>query len=239
MITKERKLRSGATSLFDVGRWMFDFRYSVCFVFLILFATTGTVSAQTWVTVKWVNDGDTIVLTDGKRVRYIGINSPEIDHDKQRAQPFGYAARTFNKQMVLNRKVRLEFDLERHDRYGRQLAYIFLPEGIFLNEEMLQKGYAFFLFHKPNLKYNQRLLKAQREAMKAKKGLWNNWSEPKKRYVGNRNSMRFHIESCPNARKIKGNNRTYFSTKWDAFEDGYAPAGRCIKEFWSYGSIIK
>ena len=243
------KLRSGTTSLFDVQRWMFDVRCSICsvcrrightprreywLIFLILFATTGTVSAQTWVTVKWVNDGDTIVLTDGKRVRYIGINSPEIDHDKQRAQPFGYAARTFNKQMVLNRKVRLEFDLERHDRYGRLLAYIFLPEKIFLNEEMLQKGYAFFLFHKPNLKYNQRLLKAQQEAMKAKKGLWNNWSEPKKRYVGNQNPRRFHMESCPNARKIKRNNRIHFSTKWDAFMDGYAPAGGCIKEFWSH-----
>jgi len=248
------KFRSGATSLFDVQRWMFDVRCSICsvcrrigqtsrreywLIFLILFATAGTVSAQAWVAVKWVNDGDTIVLTDGKRVRYIGINSPEIDHDKQRAQPFGYAARTFNKQMVLNRKVRLEFDLERHDRYGRLLAYVFLPEGIFLNEEILQKGYAFFLFHKPNLKYNQRLLKAQQEAMKAKQGLWNNWIEPKKRYVGNQNSKRFHMESCPNARKINRNNRTYFSSKWDAFKDGYAPAGGCIKEFWSYGSKIK
>jgi len=248
------KLRSGATSLFDVQRWMFDVRCSICsvyrrigqtsrreywLIFLILLATAGTVSAQTWVTVKWVNDGDTIVLADGKRVRYIGINAPEIDHEKQRAQPFGYTARTFNKQMVLNRKVRLEFDLERHDRYGRLLAYIFLPEEMFLNEQMLQKGYAFFLFHKPNLKYNQRLMKAQQEAMKAQKGLWNNWSEPKKRYVGNRDSRRFHMESCPNARKINGSNRTYFSSKWDAFKDGYAPAGGCIKEFWSYGSKIK
>jgi len=212
---------------------------AVWFILILIFANAQCVSAQTWVTVKWVNDGDTIVLADGKRVRYIGINTPEIDHDKQRAQPFGYTARTFNKQMVLNRKVFLEFDLERHDRYGRLLAYIFLPEEMFLNEQMLQKGYAFFLFRKPNLKYNQRLMKAQQEAMKAQKGLWNNWSEPKKRYVGNRDSRRFHMESCPNARKINRSNRTYFSSKWDAFKDGYAPAGGCIKEFWSYGSKIK
>jgi len=223
--------------MFDVRP--FTVRCSVCLIFLILFASAHYASAQEWFTVKWVNDGDTIVLTNGKRVRYIGINSPEIDHDKHRAQPFGYAARTFNKQMVLNRKVRLEFYLERRDRYGRLLAYIFLPEKIFLNEEMLQKGYAFFLFRKPNLKYHQRLLKAQQEAMKARKGLWYNWNEPKKRYIGNRNSRRFHMENCPNARKINRNNRTHFSTKWDAFKDGYAPAGGCIKEFWSYGSKIK
>ena len=204
----------------------------VWFISLIFFASAGYVSAQTWFTVKWVNDGDTIVLTNGKRVRYIGINAPEIDHAKHRAQPFGYAAKTFNKQMVLNRKVRLEFDQERQDRYGRLLAYIFLPDGIFLNAYMLQKGYAFFLFHKPNLKYHQRLLKAQQEAMKTGKGLWHNWSEPQKRYIGNRNSRRFHMENCPNTRNINRNNRTYFFTKWDAFKDGYAPAGGCIKEFW-------
>jgi len=232
------KLRSVATSIFDVRSTSggFDVRCSVWFIFIILFAAAGYASAQTWHTVKWVNDGDTIVLTNGKRVRYIGINSPEIDHDKQRAQPYGYAAKTFNRQMVLNRNIRLEFDRERHDRYGRVLAYIFLPDGIFLNEYMLQEGYAFFLFHKPNLKYNQRLLNAQQEAMKAGKGLWNNWSEPRKRYVGNRNSRRFHMASCPHARKIKQSNRTHFSTKWDAFKEGYAPAGGCIKEFWSYGS---
>jgi len=232
-------LRSGATSLFDVQRWMSDVRCSIFLIFLILLATVTAVSAQTWFTVKWVNDGDTIVLTNQKRVRYIGINSPEIDHDGQKAQPLGYAARTFNKQMVLNRKIRLEFDQERQDRYGRLLAYIFLPDGIFLNERMLQKGYAFFLYHMPNLKYNQRLLKAQQEAMKARKGIWNNWSEQKSRYIGNRNSRRFHMESCPHARKIKRKNRTYYSTKWEAFEVGYAPAGGCIKEFWSYGSKIK
>jgi len=248
------KLRSRATSLFDVQRWTFDVRCSICsacrrigqtprreywLIVFILLATAGYASAQNLFTVKWVNDGDTIVLTNGKRVRYIGINSPEIDHAKQRAQPFGYAAKTFNKQMVLNRKIRLEFDQEGQDRYGRLLAYIFLPDGIFLNEYMLQKGYAFFLFRKPNLKYHQRLLKAQQEAMQARKGLWYNWSEPKKHYIGNRNSRRFHMENCPNARNINRNNRTYFSTKWDAFKDGYAPAGGCIKEFWSYGLKIK
>ena len=141
-------MRSAAISLFSVRCWTFDVRCSVCLIFLILLTAAGSVSAQTWYTVKWVNDGDTIVLTNGKRVRYIGINSPEIDHDKQRAQPFGYAAKTFNKQMVLNRKIGLEFDRERHDRYGRLLAYIFLPDGTLLNEHMLQKGYAFFLFRK-------------------------------------------------------------------------------------------
>ena len=228
------KLRSEATLFFDVRSALggFDVGRSFFLIFFILLAMTGSASAEEWLTVKYVNDGDTIVLTNGKRVRYIGINSPEIDHDRQEAQPYGYAARNYNRQLVSNRKIRLEFDRERHDRYGRLLAYIFLTDGTFLNELLLQKGYAFFLFRKPNLKYNHRLLQAQQAAMKARRGLWHNWSEGKGRYVGNRNSMRFHRESCSHARKIKRRNRTYFSAKWDAFHAGYAPAGGCIKEFW-------
>jgi micrococcal nuclease len=227
-----RNLTINFLSLFRISYFEFRILWAVLFIFLSIFASAQYGSAESWVTVKYVNDGDTITLTSGKRVRYIGINAPEIDHDKHNAQPFGYAARTFNKQMVLNRKIRLDVDLERHDRYGRLLAYVFLPDGSFLNERLLQQGYAFFLYKKPNLKFNQRLLKAQQGAMRARKGLWNNWTEQKKRYLGNRNSRRFHLESCPHARKIKRKNRTYFSTKWEAFEVGYAPAGGCIKEFW-------
>ena len=232
MQTEKFKLRSGATTLFDVRRWTFDVGRSIFLIFFIILAMTGSVGAEKWLSVKYVNDGDTIVLTNGKRVRYIGINSPEIDHDRQKAQPYGYAARDYNRQMVSNRKIRLEFDREHHDRYGRFLAYVFLPDGSFLNELLLQQGYAFFLFRKPNVKHSQRLLEAQQAAMRARRGLWRNWNEGKSRYVGNRNSMRYHEESCNQARKIKQRNRTYFSTKWDAFYAGYAPAGGCIKAFW-------
>ena len=230
-----KNLNINFLNLFRISYFEFRIFKAVLLIFFSIFATAQYVWAETWVTVRWVNDGDTITLTNGRRVRYIGINSPEIDHEKRKAQPFGYAARTLNKQMVLNRKIRLDFDLERHDRYGRLLAYVFLPDGSFLNERLLQQGYAFFLHKKPNLKFNQRLLKAQQGAMKARKGLWNNWTEQKERYIGNRNSLRFHLESCPHTRTIKQQNRTYFSTQWEAFRVGYAPAGGCIKEFWSHG----
>jgi micrococcal nuclease len=190
--------------------------------------------AQTRYTVKWVNDGDTIVLTNTWRVRYIGIDAPEIDHENQKAQPLGYQARSFNKKRVLSHTISLEFDKERYDRYGRLLAYIFLADGTFLNEEVLENGLAFYLYIRPNEKYDKRLLKAQQEAMKAQKGLWHNWKEKPDRYIGNKNSKRFHRFECPNAQSIKRENRTSFSTKWDAFHAGYAPAKKCIKEYWSY-----
>ena len=184
--------------------------------------------------VKWVNDGDTIVLTNGLRVRYIGIDAPEIDHENQKAQPYGYQARSFNKKHVLSQKIGLEFDREHHDRYGRLLAYIFLADGSFLNERMLEQGFAFYLHRRPNVKYDKRLLKAQQKAMKAQKGLWRNWKEMQGRYIGNQNSNRFHLTTCPLAKTIQWKNRTIFHTKWDAFHAGYAPAKKCIIEFWSY-----
>ena len=236
MKTKIIKLRSAATSLFDVRRWTFDVGCSVFLIFLVLLATAEYSSSQTLFAVKWVNDGDTIVLTNGQRVRYIGINTPEIDYENQKAQPFGYEARSFNKKLVLSQKIRLEFDKERHDRYGRLLAYIFLADGSILNARLLQNGLAFYLYRRPNVKYNNVLLKAQQDAMKAQKGLWRNWREKRETYIGNRKSRRFHLVACPYAKNIKWKNRTTFSTKWDAFHAGYAPAKKCIKEFWSYGS---
>jgi len=201
---------------------------------LFLFLAAGYSTAQTRYMVKWVNDGDTILLTNGLRVRYIGIDAPEIDHENQTAQPCGYQARTFNKKHVLSRKVGLEFDREHHDRYGRSLAYIFLADGSFLNERILEQGLAYYLHRRPNVKYGKRLLKAQQKAMKAQKGLWHNWKKMQGRYIGNRSSRRFHLDSCPQARTIRWKNRTIFHSKWDGFHAGYAPAKYCIMEFWSY-----
>ena len=207
-------------------------RLALSVLFFLL--TAGYSSAQTGYTVKWVNDGDTIVLTNGWRVRYIGINAPEIDHENQKAQPYGYLARSFNKKLVLSQKIVLEFDEERHDRYGRLLAYIYLADGSFLNSRMLENGMAYYLYRRPNVKYDKRLLKKQQDAMRAQKGLWHNWKEEKGKYIGNQKSRRFHRAECLNAKRIKGKNRTTFSTKWDAFYVGYAPAKNCIREFWSY-----
>jgi micrococcal nuclease len=202
--------------------------------FTVLLTTTGTPAAQTWHTVRWVNDGDTVVLTTGQRVRYIGLNAPEIDHADQKAQPHGYQAKSFNKDLVLSKRIRLEYDVERFDRYGRLLAYVFLEDGSFLNARLLREGMAFYLYYPPNVKYKQSLLKAQQESMELKKGLWRNWREKEKKHIGNRHSRRFHMASCPFANKIKSKNKVQFSRKWDAFRQGYAPSKKCIKEFWSY-----
>jgi len=189
-------------------------------------AETG---AGQWIKVRWVDDGDSIVLVDGRKVRYIGINAPEIDHPKydQKAEPFGYEASQFNKSLVFRKQIRLEFDREKFDQYGRLLAYVFLSNGTFVNLELIRSGFAFYLPRKPNDRYDRQLLKAQREAMIASKGMWRHWQEPGEGYIGNRRSKRFHLKQCPFGQKISRKNRVYFSKRWDAFWAGYAPAKRC------------
>lgn len=117
------------------------------------------------------------------------------------------------------------------DDYGRTLAYVFLPDGSLVNERLLQSGLAFCLFTMPNVKYEIRLLAAQRDAMRARRGLWQNWREKETRYVGNRNSRRFHLTSCPEAKRISPRNRVMFLKSWDGFWDGYSPSRECQADF--------
>jgi micrococcal nuclease len=199
-----------------------------CLLFL-LSQQNGT--AETWNRVKWVVDGDTVVLNDGQKVRYIGINAPELAHDDHSAEPFGEASKKFNTLLVNRKKVRLEFDKERFDRYQRLLAYVFLKNATFVNAELLSNGYAYFLKYRPNLKYDEILLQAQRSAMSAKKGIWQNWKENKNTVIGNKNSHRFHLPTCPYGKQIKPQNRIVFQKKWDAYWEGYAPGKRCMPVF--------
>ncbi|MGD8893335.1 MAG: thermonuclease family protein [Desulfobacterales bacterium] len=199
------------------------------FVFFLSFFLAGrSLFAHEWFHVKWVNDGDTIVLADGRHVRYIGINSPEIDHEKNKAEFFGYEAKKYNKTLVLSKMVRLEFDKETHDRYGRTLAYVFLGNGVFVNNAMIEQGYAYCLSRRPNIKYDQVLLRSQRDALSSERGIWKCWQEKKGRYWGNRKSKRFHYTTCPFGKKISRKNKIIFFRIRDAFWAGYAPCKKCM-----------
>jgi len=206
------------------------FTFSI-FVFVIL--STQSSAAQTWHAVKWVDDGDTIILATGQRIRYLGINAPEIAHKDRKAQPWGYKARSFNEGLVMSNRVRVEFDTERYDRYGRMLAYVFLPDGSFVNSRLLQSGLAFCLYRTPNVKYENILYQAQVAAMASKIGMWHDWKEKYAAYIGNSKSRRFHTAACPYARRINPASRIAFSSRWNAFQAGYAPAKECIVKYWS------
>ena len=209
---------------------MQKYTLNLCLILASILLIGATEVEEKSIGVKWVNDGDTIVLSDGRHVRYIGINAPEIAHDNQKAEAFGYAAKKYNQSLIRFKKVRLEFDKEKYDRYGRLLGYIFLLDGTFINKEMIEKGYAYALPRKPNVKYHTMLLQTQRDAMSAKQGMWRNWKEKEgEEYLGSERSKRFHLKTCPYGKRIKKRNRVFFTRKWDAFWSGFAPCKRCMR----------
>lgn len=122
-------------------------------------------------TVEKVIDGDTLRLEDGRIVRLIGIDTPESKHAEVPVQVFSKEASEFAGQMVDGFKVRLEYDEEPEDKYGRTLAYVYLGDGRMLNEELLKRGYAYVLRRFPFYK-EQEFLKIQKQARKEQRGLW-------------------------------------------------------------------
>jgi endonuclease YncB( thermonuclease family) len=128
------------------------------------------------VTVSRVVDGDTIEIAptvDGlDEVRLIGVDTPETKDPRTGVQPYGEEASRFTTSALEGEQAALEFDVEKTDRYGRLLAYIWLSDGRMFNEVLLKEGYAQVATFPPNVKYTDRFLEAQKEARGAGRGLW-------------------------------------------------------------------
>ncbi|OGL06540.1 MAG: hypothetical protein A3H48_03985 [Candidatus Rokubacteria bacterium RIFCSPLOWO2_02_FULL_71_18] len=125
-------------------------------------------------TVVRVVDGDTIHVKVGERVekvRYIGVNTPEVHHPTKGEEPGGREAACVNRDLVAGRQVRLELDAQTHDRYGRVLAYVWV-DGAMINAELVRLGYAQVMTIPPNVRHQALFLRLQREARAAERGLW-------------------------------------------------------------------
>lgn len=127
-------------------------------------------------------DGDTIVLRGGERVRLIGVDTPELHHPVKPVQYFAREARDFVQQRVAGRRVWLEYDQTRRDRYGRTLAYVFLDDGTLLNLELIERGYGFAYTRYPfRADYMARFRRAEAGARQGDRGLWAPREEPRRR----------------------------------------------------------
>jgi micrococcal nuclease len=135
--------------------------------------------------VKRVVDGDTLVLQNNQRVRLIGIDTPEVHQsnklyrDAQRSKKdiqtiigLGKRSFEFTRQLVEGKRVRLEFDVEKYDRYGRLLCYVYLKDGTFVNAKIVEQGYASLLTIPPNVKYVDLFRRLYQEARENNRGLW-------------------------------------------------------------------
>lgn len=124
-----------------------------------------------------VIDGDTIVISlEGKqkKLRYLGIDTPELNNSKKLTEYFAKEALEYNKALVENKTLWLEFDVRKSDKYGRLLAYAYLaPRGIAMIDAILvSQGFAQILTIPPNVKYTELFQELQTNAREAERGLW-------------------------------------------------------------------
>lgn len=122
--------------------------------------------------VKRVYDGDTLLLENGQKVRFLGINTPEVESRRKLAEPGGVEAKQWLQTRLKGKKIRLQTDVEKQDNYGRLLAYVFTEDGAHLNLELVGRGLATVNIHPPNLRYSQQLLAQQAQAEAAGVGIW-------------------------------------------------------------------
>ena len=133
--------------------------------------------------VTWVHDGDTIEIEKLGKVRLIGIDTPEREDSPRdaflqrqgvsatRQREIYRKAKAFNISYVKGQRVSLTFDHPPRDRYGRLLAYVYLPDGRLLNRMLLEQGLA-VVYRKFTFRMKTDFLAAEEQARQAGLGLW-------------------------------------------------------------------
>ena len=154
-------------------------------LFILLFAgcspsSDSRGSSYNHIKVIKVIDGDTIILSNGKHLRYIGMDTPEVRIRKNGKfvydpQPFSLEAKKLNQKLVENKFIRVEFDVDKFDTYNRILGYCFVGDK-FVNEELIKEGLAVLYTRPPDVKYTETFIKAQNYARRLHKGIWGNYN---------------------------------------------------------------
>src|SRR6516162_3164325 len=113
-------------------------------------------------------DGDTLLLEDHTRIRLLGVDTPETKRPDTPVEPWGPEAHEFTRSHVEGRTVRLDFDKERYDKYGRVLAYVYLGDW-FLNEELIRAGMGRAITNHPYSEAMKRRFRAAEREAKEKR----------------------------------------------------------------------
>ncbi|MBN2245924.1 MAG: thermonuclease family protein [Candidatus Aminicenantes bacterium] len=128
-------------------------------------------------TVTMVYDGDTVQVrfTTGKRekIRLIGVDAPETDADDKKTRLQAFFAKRFAFKFLYRKQVKIEYDWEKRDKYGRLLAYLWTEDGTFFNEFIIKHGFALaYTRFKYKKEYEKMFLEAEKYANTRGDGLW-------------------------------------------------------------------
>lgn len=129
--------------------------------------------------VEAVYDGDTIRLEDGRKVRLIGVDAPEVDSPYSRGEPFGRESKKHLERLISGRKVFLKGGEEPFDRYGRTLAYVYAGD-VLLNGRMIRDGWA-GAYLKADYEYKDLFIAYEKEARAGGLGIWSSGTKAKRK----------------------------------------------------------
>lgn len=123
-----------------------------------------------------VIDGDTVVLSNNRHVRYVGVNTPEMNFNKGKPECYAKEATTFNMKLVEGKTVYLVKDISYEDKYHRLLRYVYVQNEkgtkTLVNEELVSQGYATAYIYPPDVRLALKFLLAHIDALRQGKGLW-------------------------------------------------------------------
>ncbi|MFC7440340.1 thermonuclease family protein [Laceyella putida] len=195
-----------------------------------------------------VVDGDTIKVKMKKKeetVRLLLVDTPETNHPEIGKQPLGDEAKAFAKKLINEaKKIELEKEETKRDKYGRFLAYV-LVDGKLLQEELVKEGFARIAYvDQPDAKYLDELKKAEQEAQRKKVGIWQ-WDDYTKKdgfkveslekegniFVASKNGDVYHPIGCHVVKDIKPENLIYFYSEQDAMKTNRHRSE--VKECWN------
>lgn len=199
---------------------------TIALSFLLLSSLSLNAKEMEYLVTK-VIDGDTVVLDSGDVVHYLGVDAPAVKKSEGGPEFYAREAARQNKRLVLLKKVRLEFDVNKKDAEGRLLAYVYVKDT-FVNGELVRLGYARAMVKPPDIRYRDLLLRYEKAAAKQCVGLWQeDKKETEPYYVGSKRSYVFHRPSCPLSNKISEKSKIVFRNRTDPISIGYVPCRKC------------
>jgi endonuclease YncB( thermonuclease family) len=147
------------------------------FIFPAASASCPEVDWDETVVLKKINDGDTVTLDNNRLVRFIGINTPEINHRNiSKSEPYALEAKALLERYIRpGDKIHLVYDKTKQDKYGRKLAYVYSKTGRDLGLLQLKAGFAHHWVIGKNDKFWRCFQDAQGQAKLRKKGVWSNF----------------------------------------------------------------
>lgn len=171
LLSREHK-RALITSAFFVSAFLFSTLVSFLFVAPAAQARCPQLPGGFSARVEHVYDGDTLRLSDGRKVRLIGVNTPELGRDGRPDEPYAQAAQGWLQQHADEQQVYLLPGVEPRDRYGRLLAHLYLSDGRLAAEELVRSGLGYALAVGRNGRLADCLFAAEREVRQSRGQLW-------------------------------------------------------------------